>query len=304
MGLCGPLFVACQKHKDEVIPAEEIPAKEAEPPAPTVETPAATPGYFVISSIQRTTTPGGRTTAGETIRFDLGALKASKEFLFMIANGGDEAIFDVTLTTDKPAFQIFPGKIQLVPGRKGSAIIPLLTVGVTHGVNLNGIGNAPTLPKGENTAIITMKGKTVSGKDTVAVQGEFTVAVDAKVIDAKILSGESEVAPVTFWGSLRWMVEPARTVKLVNTGSVAIQATINYMKTPMLTNGYPGQATYVENEVALQPDESKDISSSISKPEGYYMEEGINYFYTGMTSIKIKDQGVVYNVNGFTLVSK
>ncbi len=300
MGLGGPLFVACQKHQDEVVPA-----KEAEPPAPAVETPAAAPGYFVISSVQRTTAPGGRTTAGETIRFDLGALKASKEFLFMIANGGDEAIFDVTLTTDKPAFQIFPGKIQLVPGRKGSAIIPLLTVGITHGVNLNGIGNAPTLPKGENTAIITMKGKTVSGKDTVAVQGEFTVAVDAKVIDAKILSGESEVVPVKLsWGGLQWLVEPARTVKMVNTGNVTLQVTISYGKYEALTGGGPGNYVTVNNEIELQAGDTKDITSLIAKPSGHHTEGGTTYHHVGETKIEIKDQGIVYNINRFDLTSK
>jgi hypothetical protein len=238
IGLCSPLFVACQKHKDEATPTGGG---------------VNAAGYFVISSVERTSAPSGRTAAGEAVRFDLGTLKASKEFLFMVANGGDEAIFDVTLTTDKLAFEIFPGKIQLVPGRKGSAIIPLLTVGITHGVNLNGIGNALTLPKGENTATITMRGKTLSGKDTVAVEGTFIVAVDAKVVDAQILSGESVVVPVkNSWGTTQWFVEPARTVKLVNTGNVTIQATISYVKDEALPYGggyMPGRRIGVKNEI-------------------------------------------------------
>ena len=299
IGLCGPLFFACQKHQDEVIPAKE------EPPTSGGETPASTPGYFVISSIERTTAAGGRTTAGEAVRFDLGTLKASKEFLFMIANGGDEPIFEVALTTDKPAFEIFPAKIQLVPGRKGSAIIPLLTVGVTHGVNLNGIGSALTLPKGDNTAIITMKGKTLSGKDTVAIEGKFTVAVHAKVVDAKLLAGESEVVPVkTSWGSTQWPVELAKTVKLVNTGNVTIQATISYGKYQVLPGGHPGTYTPVKNEIELQPGETRDITSLIAKSSGQHIDEGVNYFHSGSTTIEIKDQGIVYNVNRFDLVTQ
>lgn len=293
IGLCGPLFLACQKHKDEVVPAKE------EPP------PASTPGYFVISSIERTTAAGGRTTAGEAVRFDLGALKASKEFLFMIANGGDEPIFDVTFTTDKPAFAIFPGKIQLVPGRKGSAIIPLLTVGVTHGVNLNGTGSALTLPRGENVATITMKGRTLLVKDTVAVEGKFVVAVDAKVIDAKILSGGSEVVPVsTSWGTPQWLVEPARTVKFVNTGNVAIQATITYSITAYVVGSGPTNYRTITNAIEVQPDETKDITELISKPQTPFTGQTIQDMYSGTTVIDVKDQGIVYNINKFTLLSK
>ncbi len=278
IGLCSPLFVACQKHKDEATPTGGG---------------VSAAGYFVISSVERSTAPSGRTAAGETVRFDLGTLKASKEFLFMIANGGDEAIFDVSLTTDKPAFEIFPGKIQLVPGRKGSAIIPLLTVGITHGVNLNGTGSALNLPKGENTATITMKGKTLSGKDTVAVEGKFVVVVDAKVIDAKILSGGVEVVPVrNTSGYTSWTVEPAKTVKLVNTGNVTIQATISHERV------LPTREV-ITNVIEVQPDEAKDITELISKANSNSQD-----MYAGMTNITIKDEGIVYNTNKLFLISK
>ncbi len=290
IGLCSPLFVACQKHKDEATPTGGG---------------VNAAGYFVISSVERTTAPSGRTAAGETVRFDLGTLKASKEFLFMVANGGDEAIFDVSLTTDKPAFEIFPGKIQLVPGRKGSAIIPLLTVGITHGVNLNGIGNALTLPKGENTATITMSGKTLSGKDTVAVEGKFVVAVDAKVVDAQILSGESVVAPTkNSWGTVQWLVEPARTVKLVNTGNVTIQATIIYSITDYIVGQGPTNYRTITNVIEVQPNEAKDITGLISKPLTVFTGGTILDTYSGTTTIDIKDQGIIYNINKFTLISR
>lgn len=300
------LFFACKKEEEQVIPNKEeepvIPKEEPVIPA------SSQPGFFVISSIEQSSVANGRKSA-ETYNseFDLGPLMASDRYLFMIANGGDEPIFNVALTSDNTPFEISPKTIQVVPGKKGSAIIPLLTVGITHGVKLRGVGTAPLLAIGLNKATIRMTGKTLSGTDTVEVSGEFIVKVDAKVMDAKILS--AEIAPVLgsnwYYSTPALIVEPSKIVKLVNTGNVPIHAIMEYDKYEFYgTDTYPIKFLKIKNEIDLQPDETKDISSLIAPISGKRMEGDTNFEYNGRTTITLTTQEAVSNINGFVLYSK
>jgi hypothetical protein len=292
--LMSQLFFACKKDDEKVTP------------------PSSQAGYFVISSIDQSSIANGRKSA-EThdSEFDLGALLSSDKFLFLIANGGDEPIFNITLSSDNTPFEITPKSIQLVPGTKGSAIIPLLTVGVTHGIRIKGIGTAPNLPKGENKATIRMTGKTLSGKDTIDVIGEFIVKVDAQVVDAKVLSGGINAVKDS---TDSFVIKPAKTVQLMNSGSVPIRATISYSRARIYLSGpdkgYPfGHPYQYKNELELLPNEAKDITQMIS-PIQHYEEDGYDftdYYYDGFSYIEIKpvkEEGVVVNLTGLRLVSK
>ncbi len=164
VALCvsGPLFVACQNRNEEVKPDAA--------------------GYFVVTATGEGASPGGRTAQGTSgTKFDFGDLKASREFLFTLANGGERAIFDVTLASSEDAFEVSPKRIQSLPGKGSTGIVPLIKVDVLHGKQLNGTGFVPALPAGLNESTIRLKGKTIANNDTVEVTGEFTVTVRAKV---------------------------------------------------------------------------------------------------------------------------
>ncbi len=284
--LSSQLFFACQP-KDEVV----VPTPTPTPiPTPTLTKSA---GYFV--------------TAGKANpEFDLGELHGSNKYLFSVANGGDEDIFNVTLSSDNAPFEISPKNISTIPGKLSGGVVPVLTVGITHGLRLNGVGIAPTLPKGPNQARIKLKGKTLSGKDTIEVTGEFIVKVEAKVMDAKVLSGDVEaIVGTNSSGTPPLVVEPAKTVKLVNTGNVTIQASIQYNKYELIgPDDSPGGFYQVKNQVELQPGETKDITSIVSLASGKGTQDGKNFYYPGQTSISFKDAGVVSTTAGFTLYSK
>jgi hypothetical protein len=172
----GQLFVACQQQNQVVEPA-------------------STAGYFVVSATSDGSLPGGRTGQGAAgSKFGLGDLKASREVLFVLVNGGEGAIFDVTLTSDKGPFEVSPKRIQSLPGKGSTGIVPLIKVGILHGRQLNGTGLAAALPAGLNESTLKLKGKTIANKDTVEVSGEFTVTVQAKVAGLKVLRNGVELA--------------------------------------------------------------------------------------------------------------
>jgi hypothetical protein len=300
LSLCvlSQLFFACKKDNEGV----------------TLSEATSDSGYFVVSS---TGAANGRIAASvpTSHEFDYGPLLASDNFLFLIANGGDQPIFDVTLTSDNLPFDVSPSYIGKLPGKKETTIYPLLNVGVTHGVRLKGVGTAPLLPKGENKAIIRMKGKTLSGRDTIQVTGQFILKVNAMVVDAKLLSGGIEaLSVINEYTTLKdWLVEPAKRVHLINSGSVPIRATISYWKYLKRIGGPMDGDTYssevFKNEFELLANESKDITNMIS-PIEKYEEDGtdwMDYYYSGRSGIEIKpikEEGVIVKVDRLYLISK
>jgi hypothetical protein len=259
LSLLGPLFVACQQQKEEVKPA-------------------ATPGAFVVSATSEGASSGGRTAQGASgTEFELGDLKASRAFLFMLANGGDEAIFDVTITSDKPAFEVTPQRIRSLPGKGSTGIVPLIQVGIIHGKLLNGNGLAPVLQPGVNEATIKLKGKTIANNDTVEVLGEFTVSVVAKVAGLKVFRNGVQVTysgAVTLPELRHFAAPPGGKYTLVNTGNVTLRPEVfHYVEVPGVRDPEKVGETF-----ELLPGQTKDITSLVD-PRGWGTL--IEFFDTG-----------------------
>jgi|GEM_PF-2973319 len=284
LSLLSQLFIACKKD------SEHQPAEQS--------------GYFVVTGTSSSSAASGRTTGAKAdTYFNLGSLKASKAFVFMLANGGNKDIFDITLASNEPAFEVSPQRLQRLPGRGSSGIVQLITVGVTHGVQLNspiGQSQAPNLPKGLHETRIAIKGKTLVDKDTIEVTGDFTVAVEALVVDAKIVCGGQDVVRnADQWGNEYWYVYPVKTVQMVNTGNVAIKVDITYQKIQIPAMS----ATYTRNQVELLPGTSKDITGFVSPAYTRFTEGGATYEYLGQTTLSILPTGTVTNITGFNLHS-
>jgi hypothetical protein len=271
------LFFACKKDEVGV--------------TPTQPTTVSQPGYFVVSP-QSSATNGRLSGPTFNTEFDLGILRSSKEFLFMISNGGDEPIFDVTLTSDNTPFEISPKTIKTISGKNQTAVMPLLTVGITHGRQLNGTAAAPVLNKGYNKATIRLSGKTISNKDTVEITGEFSVTIEAKVFSVTFFNGNQEPA---FDEQLTYNVSVSKGVKMVNTGNVTIHSTLSY-------DGYKdvyGVGTYwveIKNEFDLEPGQEKDITNMIA-PVKYGLDGSKIYPHTW---VLINDEGVAKATPGIS----
>jgi hypothetical protein len=156
------------------------------------------PGYFLLTEVKNPELKNTRFYAEDSAKteFQLGDLKASREFYFLLSNGGDNAIFDVHLETDNPLFTFAPENISRLPGKDPSgdaAFIPLISLGIIHGRQLNGVGYAVLLPMDENSATLTIRGRTIEDGDTVDLKSEFDFSVNAKKMDIRLFENEQEI---------------------------------------------------------------------------------------------------------------
>lgn len=151
------------------------------------------PGYFILTELK---SPHLKSAQADPIKnqFSLGNLKASKEYFFILSNGGESSIFDVQFSSDNPAFKVFPQKINELAGTKtASNLIPLVSLNVIHGTRLNGIGYSNLLPMGDNSATITISGKIIENGDSVKIESSYSFNVNAQVMDISIFKDDKEI---------------------------------------------------------------------------------------------------------------
>lgn len=170
-------------------------------PAPTSTTPqpGKSPGAFAVSRMQVGSQPQNAAAAswpgthpadtsgadaGAPASFDMGDLKGSDDFLFLLKNAGDFPITDVSLSSDGTAFEVAPASISSLEPASSSAIETVLRVRVVHGTNLSGVGHLPVLPMGPNQAVVSLNGKTRDDTNTdIDVSLTFTIKLNALLAD-------------------------------------------------------------------------------------------------------------------------
>ena len=125
---------------------------------------------------------------GSNVLFNLGKIKGSTGFYFLLYNTGSTPITDVALSIAEEGFSVFPATMDsLLPG-SDVGMLPIVRVNAFHGTPLDGIGKRPVLPMGSNnfTLLITGKSKTEGGTDTtVALQAQMIV--EALVLDFEMI---------------------------------------------------------------------------------------------------------------------
>jgi len=114
--------------------------------------------------------------AGSQVTFNLGKIKGSSGFFFLLYNVGMTPITNVTLRIDNPAYSVFPSSMDtLIPG-SDVGMLPVVKIAAFHGTPYDGVGTRPLLPMGSNKFVLHISGdsKTTAGKDTV-------IALDAEM---------------------------------------------------------------------------------------------------------------------------
>ncbi len=178
---------------------------------------------------------------GENVRFQLGKIKGSTGFFFLLYNTGATPITDVTLNIANTAFSVNPASMDtLIPG-SDLGMLPIVKVSVFHSTPLDGIGNRPLLPMGKNECTLTITGhtKTASGDDTT-VQLQAALELDALVMDFEIVlpNGKLDITGLSsgadgYLGDLTEFSKAAvsshlafcktdTTVTIRNTGNIAL----------------------------------------------------------------------------------
>lgn len=191
------------------------------------------PGYFVLTELKNSNLKKATTDTIKT-EFLLGDLKASKEFYFILSNGGDEPIYNVSFESSNPAFQVYPQMIKELPGSKtNNYILPLVSLSVIHGTRLNGVGYANLLNMDLNSSTITVKGKIVENEDSTEIKTVFTFRLNAKIMDVSMFDNGKEIDITKPSGSVssnlgglgfvRFSMISSNNLTIKNTGNVPIK---------------------------------------------------------------------------------
>lgn len=229
-------------------------------------------GYFKLSRIQSPNAKMSEASEAEA-SFNLGDLKASREFYFLLGNGGEGEIFDITLESSNPNFVVSPQEISSLPGTasEGDVLIPLVSIGVVHGVHINGFGFTDILPKGENEAVITITGKTIVDGQTITVSSDFDFTTFARVVNIELYNKNgTEIdldAPIGSMGGsehsgglggVRVYGTLTQEFKVKNTGNVTIELEgRHYIGALGFTTDYtiePGESLLIDLYFPEQPD--------------------------------------------------
>ncbi|MBN1604238.1 MAG: hypothetical protein JW915_21690 [Chitinispirillaceae bacterium] len=158
-------------------------------------------GTFGLSSMGKLEKRAAATTvrSGSDVKFDLGRIKGSSGFFFLLYNVGMTPITNVSLSIDNPAFSVFPSSMDtLIPG-SDVGMLPVIKIAAFHGTPYDGVGTRPLLPKGPNTFVLHVSGnsKNASGADTV-ITLDAEMDLEALVMDLSIegRSGLLDAIPV------------------------------------------------------------------------------------------------------------
>jgi hypothetical protein len=146
-------------------------------------------GKFGLSSMGKLEKRAAVTAvqAGSQVKFNLGKIKGSSGFFFLLYNVGMTPITNVSLSIENPAFSVFPSSMDtLIPG-SDVGMLPVVKIAAFHGTPYDGVGNRPLLPKGQNEFVLHISGnsKTASGVDTV-ITLNAEMNLEALVMDMSI----------------------------------------------------------------------------------------------------------------------
>lgn len=232
--------------------------------------------YFTLAQMKKPN-PGGRSaqTAEEpATAFNLGDLRASKEFLFLLGNAADQSIFNVKLSVDNPSFTVSPKQISELPGRNAdnTSLLPLVSVGAIHGRRLDGVGTTAIMDMGTHNATVTLEGKIVSNGDSITVRSTFVMTLDAKVMDAALYSDGQEknlAIPDNTWGNVgdesglsyrREYYVTWATAQIKNTGNVPFTLIV------IEAGDVNGDGVVVNVAIAMQPGETIKFADHMPNP--------------------------------------
>jgi hypothetical protein len=134
--------------------------------------------------------------SGSRVTFNLGKIKGSSGFFFLLYNVGMTPITNVTLSIENPAYSVFPSSMDtLIPG-SDVGMLPVVKIAAFHGTPYDGIGTRPLLPMGNNKFVLHISGnsKTTAGKDTViALDAEMNL--EALIMDLSIIGMNEILTP-------------------------------------------------------------------------------------------------------------
>ena len=174
-------------------------------------------------------------------QFNLGKIKASTGFYFLLYNVGAQPITRIALNINNEAFSVFPATIDsLLPGGD-VGMLPIVKISAYHGTPFDGVGNRPLLPKGDNQFSLSITGHSITaeGNDTI-IELDAAMELEALVFDFELsadngmersgtgsglFSNYPEMSNKEFTG-YRTVCSDDRNFMLTNSGSEAVRVKV------------------------------------------------------------------------------
>lgn len=215
--------------------------------------------------------------SAQTEIFELGDVRASKTFNFVLANNGGQTIENIKIMSDNANFEMSPATITKLDPKTKAGLTPIISLAVIHGSAINGSAISTLLPKGDVSSQITITGTTTteSGtKEEVSMFAKFNAS--SKVMDLAIIHDNKNIKMFpanggmgTNLGGLGFMRSynvNSDDFKIKNTGNVAF--TINY--------GTENNGTFTST-VVVKPSEESSFSLAGVPQTGFIFEiDGTN----------------------------
>lgn len=250
-----------------------------------------TPGSFVLiplqglaGSVVKSATAsqagGPAPTSASGSGFDLGTIKNTTNFYFLLRNGGGTSITGITLSSSNAAFQVVPQTIDSVPPDSTAGLLPIIKVIAVHGTSPSGIGFAALMAPGTNTTIVSIQGTTTNASGAATpVHLDANMSVTALLVDVTVLDGSSVVdlakPPVFGLGantcgvSVPGFYRDIATLTLQNTGNVplAVSMWVGSASVPRQQTVAPtGLTTVPDTDTTVQLDGGGTISDHVRLP--------------------------------------
>lgn len=106
------------------------------------------------------------------VDFDLGELKTTDTYLFVLKNTGTEDVTNVVLSSDNPDVTVTPSRIGVLQPDGQGGVVPVIKVSVQHGISQSGLRDTPLLSPGA-----TLFNVTATGDAGVTAQASMGVTV-------------------------------------------------------------------------------------------------------------------------------
>lgn len=257
-------------------------------------------GYFRLSYMVTPDKGGRKATSmvNPQTEFNLGDIKASREFYFLLGNASPNPIADITLESNDQSVVISPTTISSLSAQPND-FLPLISVSVIHGVQINGVGFTDILEQGQHEILLTIKGKTTANGATINLESTFKLFVTAKVMDIELMDGGTVVdltMPTSGTTGIPWAgglgTIPgysinAGTIAVRNTGNVPIVITVTslYGIAPSSAQVTPNQT--VNLMLPVSPDPNYPYKASVITLDG-------NGTITSYARIKLGNDGKGY----------
>jgi hypothetical protein len=272
-------------------------------------------GKFGISHVQglakvRSASP---VSSEGQVGFELGSVKGSSTFYFLLYNVGYSPITDISIAFADSHFTAFPARMDtLFPGID-IGLLPIVKINAAHGTALNGVGSRPLLAMGNDTAVLTIKGKTRTkeGADSTLTLSA-NMSVRALVIDIDIQDSRGSLALASpdgrahgnfpeGLGEMRFYNAQGCTVTIKNTGNVPVAIKAWFQRVNTLDTTFDdtlafaievgGKATIPRrsDRIIFSIDGNNTISDQsrlplLSNGRCYFCLQGDNYCFSNLDS--------------------